>query len=176
MSTDFQNLKLRIATLHAEELLEMVTFDAADNRGEAVELARAELQKRGYSEADLQNWYDSAGDRPPKYAGNRFARTKFVLNLILTAIATFFLFTPLVYYSIGAYGIPATIFISIGYLIWLALRRSNPFQGRGFAIGFASSVSLVLMAYSIGLPWYTAAIVGQCLCLWILFQIIRPRA
>ena len=176
MSTDSQNLKLRIATLHAEELLEMVTFDAADYRSDALELARAELQKRGYSDADLQKWYESAGDRQAKNSREPFARLRFGVILVSTAIVTFLLFAPLIYYSIIFYGIPCAIFISAGYLIWLGSRRSDPEQARGFAIGFACSVSILLMGVSTAFPSYTSLIVGECLLLWVLFQIIRPRA
>ena len=175
MSIDFQDLKLRIATLHAEELLEMVTFAAADYRSDALELARAELRKRGYSEADLQKWCESAGDRPAKNVGEPLARLRFVITLCLAGIVTFLLFAPLIYYSIIAYGIPSALFIGAGYLIWLALRQNDRQQARAFAIGFAGSVSMLLMAYSAAVPRYTGLIVGQCLFLWALFKIIRSR-
>ena len=49
MSTDFQNLKLRMAALPADELLDIVTFDVADYRADALDLAREELYRRGFS-------------------------------------------------------------------------------------------------------------------------------
>ena len=175
MSNDLQDLKLRIANLRAEELFEIVTFDAADYRSDALELARAELHKRGFTETDVQNWYKSCWDQPVKKGDVQFARMRFAVTLILTGIVTFCLFTPLIYYSIVAYGIPCTIFIVAGYLLWLTLRRAEPQQARAFAIGFAGSVSILLLAYSAGAPWYTGLIVGECMLLWVLFRIISHK-
>jgi hypothetical protein len=103
MTIDSQDLKLRVATLHAADLLEISTFDAADYRSDALELARAELRKRGYSESDVQNWRDSARAGPANNAGEPLARLGFVVTVALTGIVTFCLFAPLIYYSIVAY-------------------------------------------------------------------------
>jgi hypothetical protein len=89
MSAESQKLKRRITGVRAEELFEIVAFDAADYRGEALDLARAELHKRG----------------------------------------------------------------------------------NAFAIGFTCSVVLLLFVVS-EVPWYVALITGECLCLWVLIEIV----
>ena len=175
MNTDLQNLKLHIAALPAEKLFEMVTVNVSDYRREALDLAFAELQKRGYAESDLQKWYDSTVDQGSKNPQGQLSGLKFAVILFVTCVVTFWLFAPLMFYSIIAYGIPCTIFIAAGYLIWLALRRGDPREARAFGIGFAFSVSLLLLVYSIGVPWYTGMIVCESLFLWFLFRIIRPQ-
>jgi hypothetical protein len=171
MSTDLQDLKRRMAALPADELLDLLAFDAAEYRSDALNLAREELHKRGYDESDLENWRGSA-TRRRSYGGDlRFGRMRFLLILVLTAIVTFCLFTPLIYYSIILYGIPCAIFIAVGYLIWLALRKSDPQGALAFAIGFACGVSVMLLACATEVPWYICLIVGEFLCLWILIKI-----
>lgn len=171
MSADSHDLKRRMATLPAEQLLEIVTLDAAEYRGEALDLARAELQKRGYSESDLEKLSASAGARPPK-TDLPFPRLRFALTLVVTLFITFSLFAPLIYLSIEIYGIPCAIFLAIGYVIWLALQRKAPKQARAFAIGFLCSVVPVLFLVSIEFGWYTAYITGEFMCLLFLIKIV----
>jgi hypothetical protein len=172
MNTDFHDLKRRMATLPADELLDLVAFDVADYKVEALDLARDELYKRGYSDSDLENWRVSAAARRSN-ADLGHARVRFALTLVLTAIVTFCLFAPLIYYSIIAYGIPCAVFIAAGYLVWLALPRSDPQQARAFAIGFACGVSFLLLVVAMAVPWYGGMILAECLGLWILILAIR---
>ncbi|HEU4837043.1 MAG TPA: hypothetical protein VFS90_21605 [Pyrinomonadaceae bacterium] len=160
-----------MATLPAEELLEIVTLDAAEYRGDALDLARAELQKRGYSESDLERLRQSAGERPLK-TDWPFPRLRFALTLVLTLIVTFLLFAPIIYYSLDVYGIPCAIFLAMGYLLWLALRRNAPKQALAFAIGFICIVAPVLFLISIELPWYTAYITGEFMALLALIKLV----
>jgi hypothetical protein len=51
MNTDFQDLQRRMAALPPDELLDLVAFDVADYKVEALDLARDELYKRGYSDS-----------------------------------------------------------------------------------------------------------------------------
>jgi hypothetical protein len=173
MPTDLQDLKNHIAAMPADELIDLAVFDAADYRTDVLSLAREELHKRGYSESDLESWRASAPHRRSNDAELRLARLRFALTLSVTAIVTFSLFAPLIYYSIVAYGIPCAMFIGAGYLIWLSLRKSDPRQARAFAIGFACGVSVLLLGYATAAPWYIDLITAECLCLWILIKFIR---
>src|ERR1051325_170205 len=173
MTTDFEDLKRRMAALPADELLDIVTFDVTDYRGDALDLARNELYKRGFSESDLENWRVSETGRQRNNAARQLGRMKFILTLVLTVIITFCLFAPIIYLSIIAYGIPCSIFIAAGYLIWLALRRTDPQQARAFAIGFAFSVAILLIAVTTAVPWYGGLMLAECLVLWILIQLFR---
>lgn len=175
MTTDFHDLKRRMAVLPADELLDIVTFDVTDYRGDALDLAREELYKRGYSDSDLENWRVSAAGRRSPNAGLQAGRMRSVLTLVLTPIVTFGLFAPLIYLSIIVYGIPCAIFIAAGYLIWLGLRRTDPQQARAFAIGFAGVVAILVLAVATSVPWYGGMIIAECLGLWILIELIRRR-
>lgn len=175
MKTDFQDLKRRMATLPADELLDLVAFDVSDYKVEALDLARDELYKRGYSDSDLENWRVSAAARRSN-ADLGHTRVKFALSLILTTIVSFCLFAPLIYYSIIAYGIPCAVFIAAGYLIWLALRRTDPQQARAFAIGFAYGVFFTVLVMTVAVPWYGGLIIAECVALWILIEVIRKAA
>jgi hypothetical protein len=114
-----------------------------------------------------------SSDDQPSTIDYPFEGLRFALTLVVTAVVTFFLFVPLIYYSIIAFGIPCAIFIGLGYLLWLALRGNDPQQARAFAIGFTCSVILLLFAFSIAVPWYTALITGESLCLWVPVKIVR---
>ena len=162
-----------MAALPADELLDLVTFDVTDYRGETLDLAREELYKRGYTESDLENWRVSTAGRRPHSAGLQAGRMRSVLTAVLTPIITFVLFAPLIYLSIILYGIPCAIFIAAGYLMWLGLRRTDPQQARAFGIGFAAVVCLLVIVVTTAVPWYGGIIVAQCLGLWILIEVIR---
>jgi hypothetical protein len=54
MSDEIQELKDRITGLSDDELIEMVTVNAADYREEAVDYAKAELRKRGVDYSTVQ--------------------------------------------------------------------------------------------------------------------------
>src|ERR1051325_12024769 len=176
MTTDFEDLKRRMAALPADELLDMVTFDVTDNRGDALDLALNELYKRGFSESDLENWRVSETGRQRNNAARQLGRMKFILTLVLTVIITFCLFAPIIYLSIIAYGIPCSIFIAAGYLIWLALRRTDPQQAPAFAIGFACGVFFTVLVMTVAVPWYGGLIIAECVALWILIEVIRKAA
>ena len=55
MSEDIQELRVRIAGLSDDELIEMVTVAAGDYRQDALDCARSELRSRGVDFSEVQS-------------------------------------------------------------------------------------------------------------------------
>lgn len=166
---DLGALEERMTKLSSDELLEIVTIHFRGYRKEAIALARAELSRRGFRESDI---------RPPKGSleeKDRFpSKLSFVAFTAGVALITFLLFPAAVYYSIIAYGLIASVFMTVGYVIWRELMRTNPRKAMGFSTGFIPPVLLVLGFYLLGTPWLVAAIVAEFLVFCLALRLLWP--
>jgi hypothetical protein len=103
------------------------------------------------------------------------ATLSLLLFVFVIGLVTFLLFPALVYYSVIAYGLFASSFMALSYLVWLALVRKNPKKARGFLIGFVAPVVLVLAFYLTALPWLVALITGEFAFFWLVVRLIANR-
>jgi hypothetical protein len=150
-----------MAKLSSDELLEIVTVHFRGYRKEAIALARAELNRRGFPEPDIRPpSKDFIEERQPDRFPSRLGSIAFPVGV---ALVTFTLFPALVYYSIVVYGLMASVFMTVGYVIWRELMRTNPRKAMGFSIGFLAPVLLILGLYFTATPWLVLAIVGEFL-------------
>ncbi|HET6893156.1 MAG TPA: hypothetical protein VFH31_18775 [Pyrinomonadaceae bacterium] len=168
MNSEMQNLKDRMAHLSNEELLQIVRIDFADYRKEALELAKQELLQRGYSESEINQVRASA-----KVASNQMSNLSLISFAVATGLITFLLFPAIIYYSVIAYGLPAAIFILIGYGLWLILLRTNPKRALAFVIGFVPPVTFCLLGYLVMNPLYVGMILLPLLCALLITKLVR---
>ena len=98
--------------------------------------------------------------------------TELILFVIVIALVTFGMFPALVYYSVIAYGLFASTFMAVGYLVWLALVNANSSKARGFLVAFGAPVLLVLTVYLFALPWLAGLIVGEFVLFWIVLRLL----
>jgi hypothetical protein len=162
-------LQERLAKLSSDELLEMVTVHFRGYRKEALAFARAELNRRGFPEADIRSpSKDFIEERQPDRFPSRLSSVAFPVGV---GLITFALFPALVYYSIVVYGLMASIFMTVGYVIWCALMRTNPRKAMSFSIGFLAPVLLILGLYFTAVPWLVLAIVGEFLVFSFTFRL-----
>lgn len=168
---DLRTLEERMSKLSSDELLEIVTIDFRGYRKEAIAIARAELNRRGFRESDI---------RPPKDSLEARQKDRFPSKLGFLAftagvgLVTFLLFPAAVYYSIIAYGLIASVFMTVGYVIWRELMRTNPRKAMGFSTGFIPPVLLILGIYLFGTPWLVLAIVAEFLVFCIALKFLWP--
>ena len=157
--------------LSSDELLAIVTIDFRGYRKEAIALARAELNRRGFRESDIRPPKDFGGERQT----DRFpSRLRFLAFTAGVGLITFLLFPAAVYYSIIAYGLIASVFMTVGYVIWRELMRTDPRKAMGFSTGFIPPVLLVLGFYLFGTPLLVAAIVAEFLVFCIALRFLWP--
>lgn len=64
--------------------------------------------------------------------------------------------------------------MTVGYVIWRELMRTNPRKAMGFSTGFIPPVLLVLGFYLLGTPWLVAAIVAEFLVFSIAISFLWP--
>jgi hypothetical protein len=174
MQNELEELKRRIHALSTEELLDVVTVNAADYRSEAIKLAWDELRKREVSEVDVEHWRTEATLKRSEMNRGR-ERAHFLLVLIITAVVTFSIFAPIIYYSVVAYGVPAAAFIVGGYVIWLVLFRRRSQRAYPFAVGFSSAVLVLLVAYLTAVPTYVAMILIESFLLSVFVTLINMK-
>jgi len=158
VNDEMQNLKDRMTNLPSEELLQIVRADFAHYRDVALDMAKTELLGRGYSQAEIRQLRKS-----PKPADAQMSNPSFALFAIATGAVTFLLFPAISYYSVIFYGLPAAIFILIGYGLWLIFLRTNPKRALAFAIGFVPPVIFCLLMY-VAIPLYVGMILLPFLC------------
>src|SRR5206468_8956112 len=101
---DLKDLRQRLHKLSSEELLQIVRIDFADYRTNVLDLTREELQRRGYSESEIQASHVQAAKKRNMPIDPQLATISFLLVTAVTAVITFSLFAPIVYYSVVAYG------------------------------------------------------------------------
>ena len=89
-------------------------------------------------------------------------------------LITFLLFPAAVYYSIVAYGLIASAFMTVGYVIWRVLMQTDPRKAMGFSTGFIPPVLLVLGFYLLGTPWLVVAIVAEFLVFCLALRFLWP--
>jgi lipopolysaccharide export LptBFGC system permease protein LptF len=159
MNDEMQSLKDRMANLPSEELLQIVRIDFADYRKEALDLAKQELFGRGYSESEMAQVKGSS-----KVANNQMSDLSLILFAVATGLLTLFLFPVISYTSVIFYGLPAAIFILIGYGLWLIFLRTNPSRALAFAIGFVPPVAFCLLMLLAMKPLYVGMILLPFLC------------
>ena len=168
---DLPVLEERLVKLSSDELLEIVTVHFRGYRKEAIALARVELNRRGFREADIRPpSKDFIAERQPDRFPSSLASVAFPVGV---GLITFALFPALVYYSIVVYGLMASIFMTAGYVIWRELMRTNPRKAMGFSIGFLAPVLLILGLYFTATPWLVLAIVGEFLVFSFTFRLWR---
>ena len=170
---DLPALQAQMAQLSNDELLAIVTIQLRGYRPEAVALARAELNRRGFAEADIHppstEFIEAQQpDRFPSEFGNAAA-------VVVAAIVAVFLFPAAFYYSIVVYGLFASVFMAAGYCLWRVLLRTNPDHARGFATGFMPPVVLVLIVVLPEIPWLVVAILVEFLVLCLAIRFIWPE-
>lgn len=158
MNNKMQNLKDRMTSLPSEELLQTVRIDFADYREETLDLAKRELLGRGYSESEISRIRNS-----PKPANAQMSNSSFALFAIATGAITFLLFPAISYYSVIFYGLPAAIFILLGYGLWLVFLRTDPKRALAFSIGFVPPVIFCLLMY-VAMPLYVGMILLPFSC------------
>jgi hypothetical protein len=169
---DLKDLKQRLQRFSNAELLRMVKVDFADYRAEALALAWQELKSR-YGEADLQGLDLRDPKEKDLLADPQLAAIGFLFFIAATAVITFSLFAPILYYSVIAYGLPAAAFMATGYCVWAALVRRDSRRATAFAISFASPVVLLLTAQSTASPKHVGLILIEFSCFWLLLKLAR---
>lgn len=162
-----------MAKLSSDELLEIVTIHFRSYRQDAIALARAELTRRGLHPSDIGlPGKEYIEERQP----DRFpSMLSFVAFTVGVGLLTFLLFPALVYYSIVVYGLFASVFMAVGYLIWHTLMRTDPRKAMGFSIGFLPPVLLILFFYLTAVPWLVLAIVGEFLVFSFTLKLLSDR-
>jgi hypothetical protein len=172
---DLKNLKQRLQKSSSKELLRMVKVDFADYRPEVLDWAWQELKSRGYSDADLRAINLGVPKKKDLLADPQLAGIGFLVFIAATAVITFSLFAPIIYYSVIAYGLPASVFIATGYCVWAALVRKGSERATAFGISFASPVLLLLTAQSTATPKYVGLIIVEFSCFWLLLKLATLR-
>ena len=163
-------LQERMAKLSNDELLAVVTLDFRGYRKEAIALARAELNYRGFSEADIRRpSEDFIEARQPDFFPVRLGE---VIFMVVVGFFTFLLFPAAFYYSIVVYGLSASVFMTVGYVIWRLLMRAKPRWAMNFATGFIPPVMLVLVVCFPGLPGLVSGIVAEFLVLCFAIRLL----
>lgn len=157
--------------LSSDELLEIVTISFRGYRKEAIALARAELNRRGFRESDIRPPKDFVADQQRDRFASRLSLVAFTVGV---GLVTFLLFPAAVYYSVVAYGLIASVFMTVGYVIWRVLLRTNPRKAMGFSTGFIPPVLFVLFYYLLGTPWLVLAIVAEFLVFCIALRFLWP--
>jgi len=169
---DLHALEERMTKLSSDELLEIVTISFRGYRKEAIALARAELNRRGFPESDIRPpSKDFVADRQRDRFGSQLSHVAFTVGV---GLVTFLLFPAAVYYSVIAYGLIASVFMTVGYVIWRVLMRANPRKAMGFSTGFIPPVLFVLFYYLLGMPWLVLAIVAEFLVFCIALRFLWP--
>ena len=155
---ELRALERRMAKLSSDELLEIVTLRVRGYRQEAVALAHAELKNRGFHPADIGSPSENflAEQQPDRFP----SRLSFLAFSVGTGLLTFVLFPALVFYSIVIYGLFASVFMTVGFVIWHELLRTNPRKAMGFGFGFMAPVLLILALYFTAVPWLVLTILG----------------
>lgn len=175
MSDALKDLKDRISELPSEELLRIVTVEFAAYRQEALDIAREELQRRGFSQDQLNYLSRERAGAMPAPDDNRMSVVRFTVFALAVGIITFLSFPAILYYSVIAYGLPASIFISIGYVIWAILLQGNQKKALAFSVGFVPPVVLCLLFYLPAVPFYVGMIMLQFSCFWLIFKFINEK-
>lgn len=175
MHDELRALKERISTLSSEELWRMVNTDFTDYRKEALDLAKEELKRRGYGESQINRSLTKLAGKTSKTANDQMSTISFTIFAVATGLITFFLFPVISYTSIIMYGLPASIFIMIGYELWFIFRSFNPRMASAFGVGFIPPVVFCLLFLLFGAPRYVGMILLQFFCFWILHKFLTAR-
>ena len=163
-------LQERIEKLSTDELLEIVTLEFRGYRKEALALARAELNRRGFRDSDISlRAHDFTAQQQP----DGFQLQPVAVGVI-TGLITVFLFPAAFYYSIVVYGLFASALMTVGYVIWRLLIRANPRLARGFGFGFIPPVLLILVVSLSGVPWLVLAILAEFLVFSLTIRFFWP--
>jgi hypothetical protein len=102
-------------------------------------------------------------------------KISFLTFIFVTGLFSFILSPAIVYYSVLAYGLPAAIFLTLGYIVWLVLIRTNRRKAIGFSIGFFPPVLLVLIFYLFLSPLLVALILTEFGCFWVVLTPLRRQ-
>lgn len=172
MNDELRDLKERISTLSSEELWQMVNTDFADYRKEALDLAKESLRKRGHAQSQTNALLTKQPRKAPNVANDQMSTMRFTIFSVATGLVTLFLFPVISYTSIIVYGLPASVFMMIGYELWFILRRFNPRMASAFGIGFIPPVVFCLMFLSFGAPSYIGMILLQFFVFWIIHKFL----
>lgn len=175
MYDELQDLKERLSARSSEDLLRMVNIDFADYRKEALDLAREELKRRGYSDFQTKPSSIKTNREIPKAINDQMSTVNFIIFSVVTGLVTLFLFPAISYLSIIVYGLPASIFIFIGYELWFIFRRYNQKMASAFSIGFIPSVVFCLMVLLFMSPLYVGMILLQFSCFWFIHKLLIIR-
>ena len=98
-------------------------------------------------------------------------RLRIVCLALSVAIFTLWVFPALSYASITAYGLPASIFVLMGFIMWQTLVVRWPESATPFAIAFAVPIALVVLPLAISVPLHACLILAPTL----LAAMIRRR-
>ena len=167
---ELPGLHERIAKLSTDELLEIVTLEFRGYRKEALALARAELNRRGFRDSDISL---RANDFIAQQQPDGFQLQPVAVGVI-TGLIVVLLFPAAFYYSIVVYGLFASALMTVGYVIWRLMIRANPRLAKGFGFGFIPPVLLILVACLSETPWLVLAILAEFLIFSLTIRFFWP--
>ena len=104
---------------------------------------------------------------------DQVSQAKFILLAVVTGAVTLFLFPAISYTSVTLYGMPAAVFILLGYVIWLFLMPRNPRMAIAFSVGFIPPVAFSLMILVAIKPLYVSMILLPVACFWFVGRFAR---
>ena len=104
---------------------------------------------------------------------DQVSQAKFILLAVVTGAVTLFLFPAISYTSVTLYGMPAAVFILLGYVIWLFLMPRNPRMAIAFSVGFIPPVAFCLMILVAIKPLYVSMILLPVACFWFVGRFAR---
>jgi hypothetical protein len=106
-------------------------------------------------------------------AKDQMPQATFILFAVLTGAVTLFLFPAISYTSVVFYGVPAAVFILLGYVVWLFLMSRSPRMAIAFSVGFIPPVALCLMILVAIKPLYVGMILLPVACFWFIGRFAR---
>lgn len=130
------------------------------------------LKNRGHSDADVRGLEVQTIKEQDRFVDHQLASIGFLFFIAVVAVVTFCLFAPILYYSVVVYGLPASVFITVGYYVWLALLRRGSRRATAFALSFALPVLILLIAQSTATPKYVALIFLEFCCFGLLLKVV----
>ncbi|HEU4595200.1 MAG TPA: hypothetical protein VFS10_08510 [Pyrinomonadaceae bacterium] len=161
--------------LSDEELWRVVKVDFADYRKEAVEVAAEELERRGLSYAGHDGPPANSAVKIHAPGDQRLSLTQFIVLAVTIGLLTFLAYPVISYLSPLAYGLPASIFMALGYELWYALRRRNTDVAAAFSVGYIPPVVFCLMVLMWMAPLHTALILVQFFGFWLIHQYLTRK-
>ena len=106
-------------------------------------------------------------------AKDQMSQAKFISFAVVTGAFTLFLFPAISYTSVVFYGVPAAVFILLGYVVWLFLMPRNPRMAIAFSVGFIPPVAFCLMILVAIKPLYVGMILLPVACFWFIGRFAR---